>query len=119
MDVPSSTLSAMTPEPDNDPELERQRADIETAFRVRWLPLDVTKPRILTEHVHAEAHRFIDRGDGTWLDEAVIQAVRDGKQPGDTLRAPACSGLGGLCPGMRQVVWGRTVHERGHAAMIM
>jgi hypothetical protein len=75
----------MTPEPDNDPELERQRTDIETAFRERWLPLDVSKPRILTEQVYAEARQFIDQGGGTWLDEAIIQAVRDGKQPGDTL----------------------------------
>jgi hypothetical protein len=64
----------MTPEPHNDPELERQRTDIETAFRERWLPLDVSKPRILTEHVYAEAHQFIDQGGGTWLDEAIIQA---------------------------------------------
>ena len=56
---------AMTPEPDNDPELERQRTDIETAFRERWLPLDVSKPRILTEHVYAEARTFIDQGGGT------------------------------------------------------
>jgi len=75
----------MTPEPDNDLELERQRTDIETAFREGWLPLDVSKPRILTEHVYAEAHQFIDQRGGTWLDEAIIQAVRDGKQPADTL----------------------------------
>ncbi len=84
----------MTPEPDSDPELERQRSDIENAFRERWLPLDVTKPRILAEHVYAEARRFIDQRGGTWLDEAIIQAVRTASSPGTPCRhcAPIVSG---------------------------
>jgi len=76
---------AMTSEPDNDPQLDRQRTSIETAFRDRWAPLDVTKPRILTEHVYTETRRYIGEHGRTWVDGVIIQAVRDGAQPGDEL----------------------------------
>jgi hypothetical protein len=75
----------MTSEPDDPPELERQCTDIEAAFLERWVPLDVTKPRILTERVYAEARQHIDQQGRTWLEKPIIQAVVDGKQPGDTL----------------------------------
>jgi hypothetical protein len=75
----------MTPEPDGDRALERQRASTETAFRERWAPLDLSKPRILTGHVYAEARKFIGQQGRTWLDQGIIQAVRDGAEPGDAL----------------------------------
>jgi hypothetical protein len=75
----------MTSGPDDYPELEQQRTGIETAFRERWVPLDVSKPRILTERVYAEARKFIDQQGRTWLEKPIIQAVRDGAQPGDAL----------------------------------
>jgi hypothetical protein len=78
-------MCPMTSEPDSDPELDRQRAIIEAAFRDRWVPLDVTKPRILTGHVYAEARRFIAERGRTWVDGVIVQAVRDGAQPGDEL----------------------------------
>lgn len=75
----------MTSEPDSDPELDRQRGIVEAAFRDRWAPLDVTEPRILTGHVHAEAWKFIAQQGRTWVDQVIIQAVRDGAQPGAEL----------------------------------
>ena len=77
--------------PEGDPELERQRAGIEAAFRERWLPPDADQPRVLTVPAWAEARKIIERGGGTSLDPATLQAVRDGAQPGDSLppRQPA------------------------------
>jgi hypothetical protein len=70
---------------DSDPELERQRADIEGAFRHGWRPAGAGQPRVLTERAYAEARNLIGRGGWTGLDQATIQAVRDGAQPGDAL----------------------------------
>lgn len=78
-------MCPMTSEPDSDSELDRQRAIIEAVFRDRWVPLDVTRPRILTGHVYAEARRFIGEQGRTWVDGVIVQAVRDGAQPGDEL----------------------------------
>jgi hypothetical protein len=74
----------MTSEPD-DPELERQRAEIEAAFRDGWTPHGAGEPRVLTERDYAEARRVLDRGGWTGLDLSAIDAVRDGAQPGDPL----------------------------------
>lgn len=75
----------MTPRPEDDPELEHQRAGIDAAFREGWVPLDAGKPRALTERAYAEARKTLDQGGWTGLDQATIQAVRDGAQPGDPL----------------------------------
>ena len=70
---------------DGDPDLERQRADIEAAFRYGWRPVGVGEPRVLTERAYAEARKLLGRGGWTGLDQATIHAVRDGAQPGDPL----------------------------------
>lgn len=75
----------MTSRPDSDPGLERQRAEIAAAFRERWAPLPGSEPQLLTERDYAEARRFIAQPGETWLAPVVIQAVRDGAQPGDAL----------------------------------
>ena len=75
----------MKSEPDNDPELEQQRTEIETAFRERWMLVDLSKPRILTERAYAEARKIISQRGWTWLDQAIIDGVRAGAQPGDAL----------------------------------
>jgi hypothetical protein len=74
--------------PNSDQELEHQRADIETAFRQGWRPADAGQPRVLTERVYAQARKILGRGGWTGLDQATIQAVRDGAQPGDPLPPP-------------------------------
>ena len=75
----------MAPGQDGDPDLERQRADIEAAFRYGWRPVGVGEPRVLTERAYAEARKLLGRGVWTGLDQATIHAVRDGAQPGDPL----------------------------------
>jgi hypothetical protein len=71
--------------PDGDPELERQRTEIEAAFGDGWRPIGADQPRVLTEHAYTEARNIIGQGGWTGLDQATIQAVRDGAQPGDPL----------------------------------
>jgi hypothetical protein len=71
--------------PNSDPELEHQRAQIEEAFRHGWRSPDDGLPRVLTEPVYAQARRLLGRGGWTGLDQATIQAVRDGARPGDPL----------------------------------
>jgi hypothetical protein len=75
----------MTSGPEGDPELERQRTRIATAFREGWQPPGAGEPRVLTERAYAEARRIVDHGGWTGLDRATTQAVRDGAQPGDAL----------------------------------
>jgi hypothetical protein len=70
---------------DNDPELERQRAEVEAAFRERWVPLPGSEPQLLTERDYAEARRFIAQPGKTWVAPVAIEAVRNGAQPGDPL----------------------------------
>jgi hypothetical protein len=76
---------AMTTQPDNGPELERQRITIEAAFRDGWRPMGAGEPRVLTERNYAEVQAILGRGGWTGLDQATIDAVRDGAQPGDPL----------------------------------
>jgi hypothetical protein len=71
--------------PSSDAELEQQRAGIESAFRDGWQPADAGGPRALTERAYAQARKILDHGGWTGLDEAAIQAVRDGARPGDAL----------------------------------
>jgi len=71
--------------PDDDPELERQHAQIESTFRDGWAPRDAGQPRALTEQAYAEARRILDHGGWTGLDRETIQAVRGGAQPGEPL----------------------------------
>lgn len=75
----------MAPGQDSDPELERQRAEIEDTFRELWAPPQAGMPQVLTERACAEARKAPARGRRTWPDLATIQAVRDGAQPGDPL----------------------------------
>lgn len=76
----------MTQDPEDD--LEPQRAAIDHAFRHGWgLPQD-QRPRVLTERAYAEARKILDHGGWTGLDQATIQAVRDGAHPGDSLTPP-------------------------------
>jgi hypothetical protein len=70
---------------DGDPELERQRAEIATAFREGWRPAGAGQPRVLTERAYAQARAVLAHGGWTGLDRATLQAVRDGAQPGDPL----------------------------------
>ena len=44
-----------------------------------------TAPRVLTVAAHDEARRFNQKGGWTGLDQATIEAVRGGAQPGDPL----------------------------------
>lgn len=74
----------MTPGPDGDPELDRQRAEIEDAFRELWVP-PVGEPLILTERAYAEARKATARGRRAWLDQSIIEAVQHGARPGDPL----------------------------------
>jgi hypothetical protein len=75
----------VAPGQDSDPELERQRAGIEDTLRELWAPLQAGEPRVLTERACAEARKTPARGRRAWLDQSVIEAVRDGAQPGDPL----------------------------------
>jgi hypothetical protein len=71
--------------PNSDPELELQRTQIGAAFRDGWTPNGAGEPRVLTERDHAEARKLLDQGGWTGLDQATIDAVRDGAHPGDSL----------------------------------
>jgi hypothetical protein len=73
----------VAPGQDGDPELERQRAEIADIFRDRWA--QAGDPQVLTERACAEARKALAQGRRTWPDQATIQAVRDGAQPGDPL----------------------------------
>jgi hypothetical protein len=75
----------VAPGQDSDRELERQRAAIEDTFRERWVPHQPGEPQILTERACAEAHKTPARGRRAWLSQVIIEAVRDGAQPGDPL----------------------------------
>lgn len=75
----------VAPGQDGDPELERLRAEIEDAFRLGWRSADDGRPRVLTERAYAEARKLLGHGGWTGLDQATIQAVRDGSRPGDPL----------------------------------
>lgn len=81
----SATLPPVTLEADEDPELEPQRAEIEAAFRERWVSPLGSGPQLLTERDYAEALRFIAQPGKTWLAGVAINAVRDGAQPGDPI----------------------------------
>jgi hypothetical protein len=70
-------------EPEGD--LDFQRAAIERSFRNGWASPDDGKPRVVTEQVYAEARKILGHGGWTGLDQATIQAVRNGAQPGDPL----------------------------------
>jgi len=73
------------PDQDGDPELDRQRAEIEDAFRELWVPPPADAPQVLTGRAYAEARNTPGRGRRTWLDQSITQAVRDGARPGDPL----------------------------------
>jgi hypothetical protein len=75
----------VTSQPASDAELEQQRTDIETSFRRGWRAVD---GGVLTERQYAEARRVHDHGGWTGLDQATIDAVRHGAQPGDALPPP-------------------------------
>jgi hypothetical protein len=77
----------VAPGQDSDPDLERQRAGIEDTFRERWVPPRAGEQPVLTEPACAEARRALAQGGRTWLDQATIEAVRDGLRPGDPLPA--------------------------------
>ena len=47
--------------------------------------MGVGEPRFLTERAYADARRVVSRGGWTGLDQATIEAVRGGAQPGDPL----------------------------------
>jgi hypothetical protein len=66
------------------PGLDGQRAVIETVL-VGWQPAGGWKPRVLTERAYTEARGILGRGGWTGLDQATIEAVRGGAQPGDPL----------------------------------
>lgn len=74
-------------EPDSGAVIERQRAEIEAAFRERRTPPDAGSPRALTGPAWDEAGGVISRGGRTSLDPVTVQAVGDGARPGDPLPA--------------------------------
>ncbi|MGH9293371.1 MAG: hypothetical protein ACRDZ6_11475 [Acidimicrobiales bacterium] len=62
--------------------LERQREQVAQLFK---LP-DPGPPRILTEAQYEAAREIVEKRKGwTGLDRALLQAVRDGARPGDTI----------------------------------
>jgi hypothetical protein len=67
------------------PGLDGQHAAIEGAFAHGWRPVGAGEPRVLTERAYADARRILGHGGWTGLDQATIQAVRGGAQPGDPL----------------------------------
>lgn len=75
----------MTPGEDSDPELQRQHAEIEGAVRELWAAPQPGAPQILTERAYAEARKAPATRRRGWLDQSIVQAVRDGAQPGDVL----------------------------------
>ena len=58
---------------------------IEAAFRHGWTPIGAGEPRVLTERDYTEVRAILGRGGWTGLDQATIDAVRGGAQPGDPL----------------------------------
>jgi hypothetical protein len=84
------------PSPDSDgiiwtswgarlPGLEHQLTEIQAAFLGGWRAPGAENPRMLTERVYGEARRVLGEGGWTGLDEATVEAVRDGARPGDPL----------------------------------
>jgi hypothetical protein len=67
------------------PGLDGQYDGLEAAFALGWRPVGVGEPRFLTERAYADARRVVSRGGWTGLDQATIEAVRGGAQPGDPL----------------------------------
>jgi hypothetical protein len=67
--------------------LERQRADIEASFRGGWVPADIGQPRTLTAAEYSEARNLTAEPGSrlSYLEPAVIQAIRGGARPGDAL----------------------------------
>ena len=58
---------------------------IEAAFRHGWTRIGAGEPRVLTERDYTEARAVLGPGGWTGLDQATIDAVRGGAQPGDSL----------------------------------
>ena len=87
----------MTSQPDGAGDVDRQFAEIEAVLRGPWVPPDAGRPRVLTNDAYAEVLQSIKRGGLTSLDQATIEAVRGGAQPGDPLpplqAAPYIRGL--------------------------
>ena len=75
----------MTSDPSSDAGLEQQRASIEASFRRGWRAVG---DGVLTERWYAEARRILDHGGWTGLAPAIVDAVRQGAQPGDELPLP-------------------------------
>jgi hypothetical protein len=71
-------MLVVSQEPEGD--LEFQRAAIDRDFRQGW-----ALPDVLTERAYAEARKILGHGGWTGLDPVIIEAVRDGAQPGDSL----------------------------------
>ena len=69
-------------------ELERQRADIKAAFRTGWVPEGAGQPRTLTAAEYTGARKLITEAVSrlSYLEPAIVQAVREGARPGDALR---------------------------------
>ncbi len=65
--------------------MQRQRAEIEAAFRERWPPPDAGRPRVLAMPAWAEACRVIRHGGLVSLDQVALPAVRSGARSGDPL----------------------------------
>jgi hypothetical protein len=68
--------------------LLRQKAEVEADFGGGWVPRDVGTPRVLTDSAYAAARKINDEGGWSGLDRVIIEAVRDGAQPGDVLPPP-------------------------------
>jgi hypothetical protein len=75
----------VAPGQDGDPDLGRQRAEIEDTLHERWVPLQVSVPQVLTERACTQARKTPARGRRAWLDQSIIRAVSGGAQPGDPL----------------------------------
>ena len=54
-------------------------------FRERWVPPQAGEQPVLTEPACAEARGALAQDRPTWLDPAIVEAVRDGARPGDPL----------------------------------
>jgi hypothetical protein len=74
---------ASSPAPES--ELLRQKTEVEADFSGGWVPRDVGTRRVLTDTAYAAARKIIDEGGWSGLDRVIIEAVRDGAQPGDAL----------------------------------
>jgi hypothetical protein len=83
----------MAPGAEGDPERERQRGEVESVFRERWVPLPGGEPKLLTEREYVDARfaarprrKTIARSRGKTPVRAVaIDAVRDDTRAGDAL----------------------------------